>query len=830
MKKVFLICNAHLDPVWQWQWQEGVACALSTFRTAADLCEEFDDFIFCHNEVILYKWVEQYEPELFERIKALVKKGKWRIMGGWYLQPDCNVISGESFVRQMEVGGRYFKEKFDVRPKVAMNFDPFGHPKGLVQLLRLAGFDGYLICRPLPWDMDTQGREDFTWNGFDGTSIKVHRSNSMYASGTGHAMDKIKTYIDDPAKDAEVEVQTDIRSTAHGEIVGDCRMVLWGVGNHGGGPSRKDIADINRYKASNNDVEMLHSYPEQYFTVASDQFKHVEINSTLGRCMMGTYSSMSRIKKKYRKAESRYYITERICSHAASEGKMEYPQEKLDRIMEDIMLAQFHDILSGGAIEDAINDSIDLLGRALQSLSELYNEAFFALTRHLDKVREREYPIVVYNPYPYALDTDITTEFMLYYESDGKGWQLPTIYDGEKQLTVQLEKEDSNIPFDWRKRIVFRAHLEPMTVARFSCYTSGGEKPKNPDMPEDRTFKNDRISVRFDNHGRICSYKVDGKEYLKDGIRICVYKDNEDSWGFFNRKMDNLQGEFILATDSTASRIAGIKAKEIPALRIIESGEVRTVIEGVYVWEESWAVVRYYVSAVDAKVDIKVRLFNAHRDVLYKLEVPTVLRDGRFDARIAYGVEDQINDGKEAVALSWISVAEGDDSVLLANDGCFSCSLENGVLGQTLMRACAYCSHVGGDILVPQDRFSTRGDMGEHNYTFTLYAGEGKTVRREADRIAELINTPPFALNIYPEAKGEPTKSFVKVEGTASLTTVKPAKDGGYILRLFNSCDEESASTVVLPDCSTEVSLRPMQVVSLLYKDGEIKQTKLLDI
>ena len=97
--RLHLVCNAHIDPVWLWEWQEGAATALGTFRVAAQLCEEFDAFVFNHNEAILYEWVQEYEPSLFEHIKDLVKRGKWHIMGGWYLQPDCNMPSGESFVR-----------------------------------------------------------------------------------------------------------------------------------------------------------------------------------------------------------------------------------------------------------------------------------------------------------------------------------------------------------------------------------------------------------------------------------------------------------------------------------------------------------------------------------------------------------------------------------------------------------------------------------------------------------------------------------------------------------------------------------------------------------
>ena len=129
MKKVYLLCNAHLDPVWQWTWEEGLAEALSTFRIAADFCEEFDGFVFNHNESLLYEWVEEYDPALFQRIEKLVESGKWHIMGGWYLQPDCNMPSGESMLRQILTGRRYFKKKFGQTPTTAINFDPFGHSR-----------------------------------------------------------------------------------------------------------------------------------------------------------------------------------------------------------------------------------------------------------------------------------------------------------------------------------------------------------------------------------------------------------------------------------------------------------------------------------------------------------------------------------------------------------------------------------------------------------------------------------------------------------------------------------------------------------------------------
>ena len=142
---VHLIANSHIDPVWLWLWEEGAGEALSTFRTAVALCEAHHDFVFNHNEAILYQWIEEYEPELFDRIRRLVRAGRWHIMGGWFLQPDCNMPSGESFVRQILLGKRYFREKFGVDVTAAANLDPFGHSRGLVQILARAGYDLSLI-------------------------------------------------------------------------------------------------------------------------------------------------------------------------------------------------------------------------------------------------------------------------------------------------------------------------------------------------------------------------------------------------------------------------------------------------------------------------------------------------------------------------------------------------------------------------------------------------------------------------------------------------------------------------------------------------------------
>ena len=134
MKKSYLIGNAHIDAMWLWEWQEGLAEVRSTFRSALDRLNELDGWIFTSAAAQYYRWIEETDAEMFAEIAARVREGRWCIVGGWWIQPDCNLPSGESFCRQGLYGQRYFSEKFGVRARTGYNVDSFGHSAGLPQI------------------------------------------------------------------------------------------------------------------------------------------------------------------------------------------------------------------------------------------------------------------------------------------------------------------------------------------------------------------------------------------------------------------------------------------------------------------------------------------------------------------------------------------------------------------------------------------------------------------------------------------------------------------------------------------------------------------------
>ena len=145
-----LIGNSHIDPVWLWQWPEGYQEVRATFRSALDRMTEYPEFIFTCDSAAYYEWVEEIDPEMFAEIKARVDEGRWELVGGWWVEPDCNLPSGESFVRHALIGQRYFELRFGKMATVGYNVDPFGHHAMLPQILAKSGMHSYVFMRPGP--------------------------------------------------------------------------------------------------------------------------------------------------------------------------------------------------------------------------------------------------------------------------------------------------------------------------------------------------------------------------------------------------------------------------------------------------------------------------------------------------------------------------------------------------------------------------------------------------------------------------------------------------------------------------------------------------------
>ncbi|MFC5407151.1 glycoside hydrolase family 38 C-terminal domain-containing protein [Cohnella soli] len=821
MRTLHLLSNAHLDPVWQWQWEEGAAAAVSTFRAAADFCEEFDGYIFNHNEVILYQWIEEYEPALFERIRRLVKAGKWHIMGGWYLQPDCNMPSGESIVRQILVGRTYFRDKFgdDSEPTTAINFDPFGHSQGLVQIMQLAGYDSYIFMRPDEMEVPAQ---DFIWQGFNGSSVMAHKVWNGYNSQLGKSTEKIASWL---KENPEAQIG----------------LVLWGVGNHGGGPSRLDLKLIAELKEKTGDFDIVHSTPEAYFAELAKTKELPVMNRDLNPRFVGCYTSQVRIKQKHRKLENELYMTEKMLSAASLQGLLAYPYAELQEAQQDLLTSEFHDILPGSSVQSVEDTSLRGLDHGLEVLSRLKARAFFALASGQPVSSPGEYPILVYNPHPFPVRGVWECEFML----EDQNWQpefsMPIVYKDGVRIPSQPEKEDSNLNLDWRKKVVFEAELQPMSMNRFDCRIKQlPEKPAPALTVSDGkiSFLTERLSVVINaRSGFIDEYVADGRNVVLPGAcQPLVVNDNGDPWRMDVNSFRDIIGRFELMPMGEGTDFSGVDTRLLPSVRIVEDGEARSVIEALFFYRDSRIVQTYKLPKNGTETEIHVRVFWNEKNKMLKWSVPTALAtNAAYRGQTMYGVAELPANGDEAVAQKWVAATDGTFAVTIANDGVYGSDFKDGEIRMTLLRSPAYCAHPIMDRpLVVQDRFLPRMDQGERQFTFWLNAGPAAQRMDTIDREALVHGEKPFALSFFPSGQGQlPTPLFVLEDDIVQLAAFKREERGeGFVLRLFEPTGQARETAIVTAEGTRyPVSLNGFEIKTLRFDpdEGTLKEINLME-
>lgn len=819
MKKLFLVCNAHLDPVWLWPWQEGATAAIATFRSAANFCEQYDGFVFCHNEALLYEWVEEYDPALFDRIKKLVEAGKWHIIGGWYLQPDCNIPAGETIIRQIVAGQRYFKEHFGVSPKVAINFDTFGHSRGLVQILQQCGYMGYMYMRPESNRQELPG-SNFYWEGFDGSRVLAHRLNGVYAANMGTAINRLNELLDEQSKD-------------------DIDVFCWGVGNHGGGPSRIDLESLNKWMAEHPELKPEHSTPEAFFeALDADRKDYPVVDYDLRPVFVGCYTSQAKIKHLHRELENRLYATEKLLSTAAAQGLMVYPGEKVKEAQRELLFSEFHDILPGTTIETGEAGSVRNLYHGLDVLSKLEMRAAMALLAGQPQALPEQTPVFIYNPHPYPITDSFTFELM---PSD-QNWlddkrNVVTVRQNGKVIPSQEEKPEMNMNLDWRKRITVYATLEPSSLNRFDCAFS-----LEPFTPEEKIrflegkflFDNGKMQVAINAEtGLVDSYKVDGVEYLKPGAFLpTVCADDADPWHMGSMHFGKPVGAFKLAEQKKVFRYSDSAEITACPVRIVEDGPIRTVVETEFQYNHSRLVQSYILPKNGTSFEVSQHITWNESDVILKWEVPSNI-GGTYMGQGMFGCGELPQDGTECVSQKWCGMFDGTYGLTIANDGTYGSHFENGSVYMSLLRAPAYAAHPIPDRkLVHEERFIPRVDQGVHKMRFVICGGSQEERRAKVDLEAQVLNEAPFIFEAFPSGDGElPKQSVIISDPSVQLSAMYYDEEKkGYILRFWNALGQENQVKVKLPlwNLETEITLGAFRFATYLIRDGKLDETSVI--
>src|ERR671920_401532 len=357
--RLALTGHAHLDLAWLWPVSETMRKGRRTFASVLSLMERYDDFVFNQSSAQLYSWIETESPEIFERVRERVQEGRWEPVGGSWVEPDCQIPSGESMVRQMLYGQRYFEEKFGHRSRVAWLPDAFGFSPALPQLLRGAGMEGFFTYK-LNWSETNEFPYDlYEWEGIDGSTVIAHD-------------------FENPGQDYNGNI------TPH-DIYGTWRnfagkrhhpesLFSFGWGDGGGGPSEQMLKNYPRMKTFPAMPRLRMAHVDEFFESLPTEGLPRWTGELYLELHRGTLTTQARVKKLNREAEHRLLEAEAIATLAALHGG-EYQREELETAWKTLLLNQFHDILPGTSIGEVYELTEQELADVVRTARKLRDRA-----------------------------------------------------------------------------------------------------------------------------------------------------------------------------------------------------------------------------------------------------------------------------------------------------------------------------------------------------------------------------------------------------------------------------------------------------------------------
>jgi alpha-mannosidase len=331
------IGHAHIDTAWLWPLAESYRKTVRTFSSVVRHMDDYPEFRFACSQAYQYACIERQNPDLFQRIREKTDSGQWIPVGGSFIEPDCNLPSGESLCRQFLFGQRYFESRFGRRCTEFWNPDVFGYAGQLPQIMRLAGIDKFLTQK-LSWNRFTSPpHHTFYWESPDGSRVLTHFPPADTYNGTCEVSEL--RYHAANYKDSDR---------------GSDAYYLFGHGDGGGGPTTEMLETLRRTKDILGVPRCEHRVPEQFFERLQQNTRSIPtvVGELYFELHRATYTSQAAMKRGLRKSERLLHDIELVGVLARSESQAEYPKEKVDQLWEKLLLNQFHDILPGSSIAE----------------------------------------------------------------------------------------------------------------------------------------------------------------------------------------------------------------------------------------------------------------------------------------------------------------------------------------------------------------------------------------------------------------------------------------------------------------------------------------------
>jgi alpha-mannosidase len=735
------------------------------------LMERYPDYHYSQSQPQLLEWLKEDVPELFERVKQRVAEGRFEPVGAMWVEADCNLSSGESLIRQIMHGTRFWQEEFGVRPRHIWLPDVFGYSAALPQIMRGCNIPVFMTTK-ISWNQFNRFPYDtFRWRGIDGSEVLTHfvtapdvlASKSYYSyNGPLRPGDMTGTWMNYRQQD-----------------INDHLLYLCGWGDGGGGPTEEQMELMQIMGDLPDFPQVRAGRVEEYFT---ELHQHVWENPRLptwvGELYLeyhrGTYTSQAHIKQANRRTELFYREVELLNAWASLYG-MTSRQAELNQGWRLVLLNQFHDVLPGSSIREVYDEAEQVYAGARAIGKHIYDEALAVVLQHIPA---GELDLLLLNTLAWERTDPVQVPAQL---ASSTFWTIP-------HATVQQTN-------DWEGNPMYLMDGVRIPSCGVRVISTASNEVQVPSTCRAAYIDNETISLQneqyelwIDAKGEISRlYDTRAERDIlapgQTGNQLIAYEDRPldfDAWDidlFYEEKPYPVQA--------------------VTSVRIIEDGPVRTTVEIVRHYMSSRFTQRISLWRSSPRIDIATEIDWHEHQTLLKAAFPMAINSTRATYEIQFGnVERPTHRNTswdmarfETCAHRWIDLSEGGYGISLLNDSKYGHDVHDNVVRLTLLKSGIYPD--------------THADEGLHRFTYSLLPHMGDWRDAQSVRRAYELNVPvvcvagqkkPTAMPIVP-ATGS---SFVQVDCThVILETVKPAEDGhGLIVRLYEAHNQRGRGTL----------------------------------
>ena len=805
--------NSHIDMAWLWPETETVEVVRNTFGTALALMREYPDFKFTASTAQAYVWMEEKYPAIFHEIEQRVKEGRWEIVGGMWVEPDLNMPDGESLVRQILYGKRYFQQKFDVDVNIGWNPDSFGYNAQLPQIYKRSGID-YFVTQKLLWahEFTTFPYRFFWWQAPDGSRLMTY-----FPSTYSGQIDPVTM-----AQDSSVygplmwKYNGGTDSAPDGALQ---MMYLYGVGDHGGGPTRVDLDTAVRWQKP--DVV----YPKLEFSTAASFLDNLtkhesELNLPVWNGELyfqyhrGVQTSQSETKRGNRKSEVALLDAEKLASIGTLLGQP-YPQAGFDDSWKRVLFNQFHDILPGSGI--GIN-YVDAARKYAEVQRVTSDDMHSALNDIASRVVSDGVSVLVFNPLSWARTGPV--EFDVQFP---RPVSALTAFDSALMISIPTEIVSSD-PKTGRIRVRLLADDVPANGYRLFELRSGKQVERSTKfaVPKDETaipphrvvpvtaaanfLENEFLRITVDPATGCITSLIDKRTNtealapavpgvgapptLPDdkpcGNLLQAFVDKPQKWDAWNVDADFIEHHTDL-----------LQADEV---KLLENTPLRAVIRVKHSWQSSTFIQDITLDAGMPRVDVRMQADWHEHHILLKVAFPLSARNDKATFEIPYGTVERPTTRNtpaekaqfEVPALRWGDLSDSTHGFSLLNDSKYGYDAKDNVLRLSLLRGPTYPD--------------PNADQGHHEFTYSLYPHAGTWKEALTVRQGYEVNYPLMAATTSRhQGTLPPSQSFFATqEDNVVITAIKKdADDNALIVRFYEWAGKKGDVHLTLPQSAT---------------------------